>query len=176
MTKLISIVVILILLTQSGFSKDIELILYKGFLQRLVNKIFPVNLTGENVSTVYKVYLNKPVLSIQPKYIQIDSTVNISSVFGHQMFPSRCKLVPIYNSKEIELKVIEGKVDLRFTASGKVVDLGTIDLSQYISNIKIPLDIDSFNVRNKTIKSQCRNVRFQLLKDKVIVHSEVILE
>lgn len=174
--RILLAVFLFVFATQPASPKDIELVLYKDFLEKLINKIFPINLTGEKISPVYKVYLNNPVLSIQPRYIQVDSVVNLSSVFGSQTFPSRCKLVPVYNSKNIELKVIEGIVDLKIDSNGEVINLGTIDLAQYISNIKIPLEINNISIKDKTVKSQCRNVTFQLLKDRVVVNSEIVIE
>lgn len=171
MRKKCLIVVFFLLISQSIYPKDIELILYKDFLQKLVNKIFPINLSG-SYSSGYKIDINNPVLSIQPKHIQLDSTVSLISVFGNQTFPTRCKLIPIYNpvNNNIELKVIEGKVDLA------AFNLGIIELAQYISNIKIPLEINNFDVKDKTIRPKCRNVTFQLLKDRLIVNSEVLIE
>lgn len=167
--KKLLLFILLILLSQTGFPKDIELILSKDFLQKLMDKVFPINLAGA-VSSGYTIDLNNPVLSIQPKYIQLDSTVTISSVFGNQAFSTRCKLIPIYVNNNVELKVVEGKVDLQ------ELNLGTIELAQYISNIKIPLEINNFKVKDKTIRSQCKNVTFQLLKDKVVIASEVLVE
>lgn len=171
MRKTCSIIIFFLLISQSVYSKDIELVLYKDFLQKLVNKVFPINLSGTS-SPGYRIDINNPVLSIQPKYIQLDSTVSLVSVLGNQTFPTRCKLIPIYNpaNNNIELKVIEGRVDLA------AFNLGTIELAQYISNIKIPLEINNFDVKDKTIKSRCKNVSFQLLKDRLIVNSEVLIE
>lgn len=167
--KKLLLIILFTFLTQIGFSKDIELIFYKDFLQKLINRVFPINLSGTS-SPGYRIDIDNPVLSIQPKHIQIDSVVNITSVFGNQTFPTRCKLIPVYVNNSVELKVIEGKVDLA------VINLGTLELAQYISNIKIPLEINNFSVRDKTIRPKCRNVTFQLLKDRVIVNSEVLLQ
>lgn len=163
------LVISFILFSQTIFSKDIELILYKDFLQRLINKVYPINLSGTS-SPGYRIDIDSPVLSIQPKYIQVDSVVSITSVFGNQTFPAKCKLIPIYANNNIELKVIEGRVDL------DIINLGTLELAQFISNIKIPLEINNFKVKDKTIKSQCRDVTFQLFKDRIVVTSEILVE
>lgn len=177
MKKILFISILLIFFTKEAFSRDVEFVLYKEFLQKLMDKIFPIDLTGQSMP-VYKIDIDSPVLSIYPKYIQLDSVVNLSSIFGNQTFPSKCKLVPVYNqvNNNIELKVIEGRVNLEFNSNGQLINLGVVDLSQYISNIEIPLKINNFNVKNKTVKTKCKNVVFELLGDRIIVNSDVIVD
>lgn len=178
---------IIILFSQYIFAKDIEFILYKGFLQKLMDKIFPINISegyipglqiNESNPLGYKIDIHSPILSIQPKYIQVDAKVNLSSIFGNQTFPATCKFFPIYDSlkNNIEFKATEGKVNLNSNSNGMQINLGVIDFVQYISTIKIPLEINNINHKNKTIKPQCKNVKFQLLKDRVIITSEVVVE
>lgn len=169
------------------FAKDIEFILYKGFLQKLMDKIFPINISegyipglqiNESNPLSYKIDIHSPILSIQPRYIQVDAKVNLSSIFGNQTFPATCKFVPIYDSSKnnIEFKATEGKVNLNSNSNGIQINLGVIDFVQYISTIKIPLEINNINHKNKTIKTRCKDVKFQLLKDRVIITSEVVVE
>lgn len=187
MKKIILIIIISILFCQQTFSKNLEIILYKDFLQKLMDKVFPINLSESRVPDFqksnsnllgYKLDINNPVLSIKPKYIQVDASVNFSSILGNQIFPARCRFVPIFNQAKnnIEFKVIEGKVNLEFNSNGEIINLGVVDLSPYISNIKIPLEIDNISIKDKTIRPRCSNVVFELLKDRVIVGGEMVVE
>lgn len=162
-------------------AKDIEFTLYKDFLQKLIDKIFPISLIegdmGEGGASPfsYKVEIHNPVLYIYSNYIQVDAETSLSSAFGDKKFSTKCRLIPVFNQKSnnIELKVIEGKIDLLFN---KNINLGTLDLAPYLSGIKIPLKTEDIKVKNKKIKSRFKNVVFQLFKDKVVVNSEIEVE
>lgn len=148
-----------------------------------MDKIFPVNISegyipglqiNESTPLGYKIDIHSPILSIQPKYIQVDATVSVSSIFGNQTFPARCRFAPTYDSSKnnIEFRVTEGKVNLESNS----INLGTIDFTQYISTINIPLEFNNISNKDKLIKPQCKNVKFQLLKDRIIITSEVVVE
>jgi hypothetical protein len=165
-------------------AKDLEIVLYKDFLQKLMNKVFPIDLSESNTSGFaasvniplgYKLEAENPVLTIQKKYIQVDADVNFSSFLGNQTFPARCKFVPVFDpaKNKILFKVIEGKVNLELSASGKTIDLGKVDLSSYISSIQIPLEINTINIKGKTVKLKCKNAVFQLCQDKIILNGEM---
>lgn len=176
-----------VLFSSQAFSKNLELILYSDFLQKLISKVFPINLSegsvpgfqkGSSKLIGYRLDINNPILSIQSKYIQVDASVNFSSFFGNQTFPARCKFIPVFNQENdnIEFKVIKGRVNLEFDSNGEVIKLGELDLSPYISGIKIPLEFNRISIKDKTIKPRCSNVVFQLLKDRIIVSSDMVIE
>lgn len=172
------------------YAKDLELVLHKTLLQKLVDKMFPMKLSESYspslqipgmdgaLSLEYKVDIYKPLLSIYANYIQLDATSSMISVLGNKKFPVRCKMIPVYNPEDnnVELKIIEGRLDLDIDSKGSSISLGSIDFSHRISNIKIPLQMNNIVVQNKNIKPCFKNVTFQLLKDKVIMTSEVLID
>jgi hypothetical protein len=172
------------------YSKDLELVFHKNFLQKLVDRIFPLNITESyapslqipnmngSLSLGYKIDVYKPVLTIFTNYIRLDATAKITSAFGDRVFPLRCKMVPVYNSanNRIELKTMEGVVDLTVGRDDSSVSLGAIDLSRHISNIKIPLQVNSILVQNKSVKPRFKNVVFYLYKDRIVMSSDVAVE
>lgn len=181
---------LLVFFSNAVCAKDLELVLHKTFLQKLVDKVFPMkfsesyspslqipNMEGA-LSLEYKVDIYKPVLSMYANYIQLDATSSMVSFFGNKKFPVRCKMIPIYNSADnnVELKVIEGRLDLDIDSNGSSINLGSIDFSHRISNIRIPLQMNNIVVQNKTIKPRFNNVTFQFFKDKIIMNSEVLVE
>lgn len=177
-------------MVQYALAGDLQLVLHRTFLQKIMDKRFPIQVSeaysdtwqipniGKSVSLGYKVDVSKPVLSIQPQYIQIDAVTNLNSVFGNRSFPTRCKFIPVYNSvsNSIEFKVVEGKIDLEFKSGGADINLGSVDLSQYLTEIKIPLQMNSFTIKEKNIKPRCENVTFKLLNDKIIVDGDIEID
>jgi len=171
------------------YSKDFELVFHKSFLQKIVEKIFPLTLKESyapglkipnmdgSLSLGYKVDIEKPVLTIFKNCIMLEATSKIVSDFGNNSFPVRCKMVPAYNSKSncIEFKTQEGTADMYLGTGNSYMSLGSIDISQYISNIKIPLKIENVLINDKYIKPQFKNVVFQFYKDKIVMDSDIKL-
>lgn len=167
--------------------KDVELVLYSSFLQKLVATVFPITFTKEfkpdlpikeleeQLSFNYKISIAKPVLYIYSHHIQIDATVETISPLGVHTFPGRCRFVPQYNksNKQVEFKVLSGVIHVKLRTKGAVIDLGEVDISPFIKKIKIPLNFGSFKVGKKTLQSQCRDVIFKFYRDKVVVESKV---
>lgn len=190
MKKILFVFIAFMLIIQLGavsYADNVELVLHKDFIQNLMNSVFPLTFKetytpniqlshGSDVlSFDYSIIINDPVISIKPDYIQLDATVDWVSLLGKQSSKGKFKFVPVFNkdSKHIEFRVIEGKFDLKVNLGGNVIDLGEIDISKEISDIKIPLEYNNIKISEKNISVSCENVTFKLLDDRIIVNSEV---
>ena len=168
-------------------AKDIELILYKHFLQNVMEKVFPVRLTknfslgiplegiGEQLSFNYKIAIRDPKLTIFDKYIKVDATVDCMTDFGKQTFPGVCKFIPVFDdvSNRIKLKVIEGNIKVKINLPSTIIDIGKLDISQSISNITIPLEYGKVHISGKSLKPRCSNVSIKLYQDKIVVEGDI---
>ncbi len=170
-----------------GYAKDLELVLYRSFLQKLMNGVFPVRIEksykpqvslgqiGNLLAFDYTLSLRDPVLVIHGKYIQVNADIDLLSPLGKHTFPGRCRFVPVFNKSKnlIEFKVTEGTVRVKIDTDSVVLDLGTVDISPFISNIKLPLEYGKITVSGRQLRPQCEDVGFRLYKDRVVVTGDI---
>lgn len=170
-----------------GETKDLEMVLYRSFLQKLMSEIFPVRLTKTYKSHLplgqisnllnfdYTLTLRDPVLVIYPQYIQVNAAVDFLSPLGEQTFPGHCRFVPIFNKEKnrIEFKVTEGTVRVMVKTEKIVLDIGNVDISPFIANIKLPLEYGDITVSGRRLRPLCQDVGFKLAKDKIVVTGDI---
>jgi hypothetical protein len=181
---------LLILFSIPLYAKDLELIFHKKLLQNIVDKIFPLHISksyesnikissmGGDISLGFKVDIYNPLISIKTNSIQMDASSKVSSFLGENTFPVKFKMAPVYNEKNnnIELKIIEGSINAENESVNNTLGLGSLDLSKYFTNIKVPLKLNNIEVQNKILKPKCKNIEFQYFKDKITMSGDVIIE